>query len=94
MARAKNAKNAKTKNAIHTTAGAIPGASSNVSADHRAIAWCQQVIVPAAETFLDVAAMDDTGDVAARIALAAVRLGDESGDAKALQIREKYCGSC
>ena len=74
---AKNAKNAKTKNAIHTTAGSIPGASSNVSADHRAIAWCQQVIVPAAETFLDVAAMDDTGDVAARIALAAVRLGDE-----------------
>ena len=49
-----------------------------MSADHRAIAWCQQVIVPAAETFLDVAAMDDTGDVAARIALAAVRLGDES----------------
>ena len=78
-----NAKNAKTKNAIHTTAGAIPGASSNVSADHRAIAWCQQVIVPAAETFLDVAAMDDTGDVAARIALAAVRLGDESGDESA-----------
>ena len=80
---AKNAKNAKTKNAIHTTAGSIPGASSNVSADHRAIAWCQQVIVPAAETFLDVAAMDDTGDVAARIALAAVRLGDESGDESA-----------
>ena len=80
---AKNAKNAKTKNAIHTTAGSIPGASSNVSADHRAIAWCQQVIVPAAETFLDVAAMDDTGDVAARIALAASWLGDESGDESA-----------
>ena len=80
---AKKTKNAKTKNAIHTTAGSIPGASSNVSADHRAIAWCQQVIVPAAETFLDVAAMDDTGDVAARIALAAVRLGDESGDESA-----------
>ena len=79
----KNAKNAKTKNAIHTTAGSIPGASSNVSADHRAIAWCQQVIVPAAETFLDVAAMDDTGDVAARIALAASWLGDESGDESA-----------
>ena len=47
-----NAKNAKTKNAIHTTAGSVPGAA-NVSADHRAIAWCQQVIVPAAETFLD-----------------------------------------
>ena len=73
---AKNAKNAKTKNAIHTTAGSVPGAA-NVSADHRAIAWCQQVIVPAAATFLDVAAMDDTGDVAARIALAASRLGDE-----------------
>lgn len=80
---AKKTKNAKTKNAIHTTAGSIPGASSNVSADHRAIAWCQQVIVPAAETFLDVAAMDDTGDVATRIALAAVRLGDESGDESA-----------
>ena len=71
-----DAKNAKTKNAIHTTAGSVPGAA-NVSADHRAIAWCQQVIVPAAATFLDVAAMDDTGDVAARIALAASRLGDE-----------------
>ena len=41
-------------NVTHAVAGSIPGATG-VSADHRCVVWCQQIVVPIAETLLDVA---------------------------------------
>lgn len=61
-------------NVTHAVAGSIPG-STGVSADHRCVVWCQQIVVPIAETLLDVASDRRPDDAGGRVALARTRLG-------------------
>ena len=69
-------------NVTHAVAGSIPGATG-VSADHRCVVWCQQIVVPIAETLLDVASDPrQQNDAGGRVALARARLGPSPEDQK------------
>ena len=59
----------KSFNVTHAVAGSIPGATG-VSADHRCVVWCQQIVVPIAEALLDVASAERQNDAGGRVARA------------------------
>ena len=76
-----NGRRRKSFNVTHAVAGSIPGATG-VSADHRCVVWCQQIVVPIAETLLDVASAERRDDAGGRVALARTRLGPVDEDAR------------